>query len=56
MTLADLVSLWTTGPGSKHVFSRPMEDRSRLGPEQRGQFRRKKNSVGCKEDEILQYS
>lgn len=42
MTWADLVSLRTIGPGLKDVFSWPVEEWSELGPEQRGQFRRKR--------------
>lgn len=48
MTRADLASLRTTGPGFKHVFSLPMEEWPRSGPEHRGQFRRKRTLLAAK--------
>lgn len=48
MTWADLVSLRTTGPGFKYVFSRPLKEWSRLGPEQKGWFRSTKTLLVAK--------
>lgn len=47
MTWADPVSLRTAGPGFKYVFSLPIEERPRLGPEAEGPVQRKKDPVGC---------